>query len=234
MITVNVFSRVFFIKTPSNLGTAFTIEVDSRQYLVTARHVVEGLCAPVEIQVSHDNQWKSLRVERLWIHAAKDIDVAVLPMPLQLSRTLPCPPTIEGLVWGQETFFLGYPFGLTGERTEHNGGFPIAFVRGATFSAGLRDSEGLMLLMLDGHCNEGFSGGPIVFRPRGSQRSNDQLAIAGVVAGFESVPSPVQIKSGETQMSVLTNAGLVRGHAIDHAIAGARALACGFEVVPEA
>jgi hypothetical protein len=233
MITVNVFSRVFFIQTPTTLGTGFTIEVDGRQYLVTARHVVETLAAPAELRVSHDNQWKTLQVARVWVHPAKDIDVAVVPMPLKLSRTLPLPPTTAGIAWGQEMFFLGFPFGMTGERTEHNGGFPIAFVRRATFSAGLKDSEGMMLFLLDGHCNEGFSGGPIVFRPRGSQNPADQLAVAGVVAGFEALPVPVRLNSGETQMNVLTNVGLVRGHAIDHAVAGARALACGFEVVAE-
>ena len=38
MITVNVLHRVFFIKAQS-YGTAFTLDKEGKQYLVTARHV---------------------------------------------------------------------------------------------------------------------------------------------------------------------------------------------------
>ena len=42
-IVSNVFTRVLLIKTPAGEGTAFTLDVDSRQYLVTAKHLVGGL-----------------------------------------------------------------------------------------------------------------------------------------------------------------------------------------------
>jgi S1-C subfamily serine protease len=235
MITANVFTRIFFIRAGADsVGTGFTIEVDNRQYLVTARHVVQTLKPPTDIHISRENEWKALPVTTVWRHPSPDIDIAVIPLTLQLSRTLPCLPQSAGLVWGQEVFFLGYPFGQTGERTEANGGYPIAFVRRATFAAGLRDSKGYLLLMLDGHCNPGFSGGPIVFRPQGSTDPRAPFVIGGVIAGYESVPSPVQIPGGTTQMNVLTNTGLVRGFAIDHAVEAARELGTGVPVAAEA
>ena len=45
MITRNVIQRIFHIKRDNSTGTAFTIDRGSKQYLATARHVVEGIGA---------------------------------------------------------------------------------------------------------------------------------------------------------------------------------------------
>ena len=43
MITANVIYRVFRLKVGLETGTAFTIEEEDREYLVTARHVAYSL-----------------------------------------------------------------------------------------------------------------------------------------------------------------------------------------------
>ena len=43
MITTNAIQRTFHIKRSDASGTAFAIDRASRQYLVTARHVVDGI-----------------------------------------------------------------------------------------------------------------------------------------------------------------------------------------------
>jgi hypothetical protein len=40
----NALLRTLEIKTPAELGTAFTIDVDHRQYIITAKHII----TPVE------------------------------------------------------------------------------------------------------------------------------------------------------------------------------------------
>ena len=45
MITSNVIHRTFHIRYRNGTGTAFAIDRDGRQYLITARHLVEGVAA---------------------------------------------------------------------------------------------------------------------------------------------------------------------------------------------
>ena len=52
MITTNVLQRTFHLKYGANSGTCFTIDIDGRQYVVTARHVVKDICADDFVQSS--------------------------------------------------------------------------------------------------------------------------------------------------------------------------------------
>ena len=53
MITTNVLSRVFHIAWGDSTGTAFAIDHASKQYLVTARHVVKEIDSGDSIRVFH-------------------------------------------------------------------------------------------------------------------------------------------------------------------------------------
>jgi hypothetical protein len=51
--------RTVFIKVETEAGTAFTVDYQGKMYLVTARHVVEGVSATrTAIQVWKEEQWK--------------------------------------------------------------------------------------------------------------------------------------------------------------------------------
>ena len=65
MITTNVLSRVFHIAWRDSTGTAFAIDHASKQYLVTARHVVKGIDSGDSIRVFHEEQWENLTVARV-------------------------------------------------------------------------------------------------------------------------------------------------------------------------
>ena len=56
MITSNVIQRTFHIRRDNSTGTAFTIDRGSKQYLVTARHVVEGIESGNAIEIFHEGQ----------------------------------------------------------------------------------------------------------------------------------------------------------------------------------
>ena len=51
MITATVISRIFHIKFGSSIGTCFTIDVDNKQYFVTAKHVVQNLKDVDEVEI---------------------------------------------------------------------------------------------------------------------------------------------------------------------------------------
>ena len=57
MIPANAIHRVFRIRFGDWSGTAFTNDVENREYLVTARHVVDGMSDSDELMVFPNGDW---------------------------------------------------------------------------------------------------------------------------------------------------------------------------------
>ncbi len=221
MITNNVIHRTLHIRWAESTGTAFTIDHDSKQYLVTARHVVKGIKIRDTIEVFHKNKWKRLGVNVVGI-GKDDSDIAVLACSMQLSPTLPLVADNIGIVHGQPVWFLGYPFGWDSGSEQINYGRPVPFVKGGLLSAIV--SGNVEKLYLDAHNNLGFSGGPVVFVPSG--KPTNELRLAGVISGYPAPLIPIvdhdgaQIKNGAGQPIgyVQENPGIVVAIGIRHAI----------------
>jgi hypothetical protein len=94
MITFNVLDRIFFIR-GAEYGTAFTLDRDGRQYLVTARHLLGTDAGRSAIEVFHDDQWKSLPV-RVVGFGVGEVDVAVLAPAVRLSEDIQLEPSMGG------------------------------------------------------------------------------------------------------------------------------------------
>lgn len=134
-ITANVIYRTFQIRKDHSVGTAFTIDRERKQYLVTARHVVEGIVSGDEIAIYHKKRWKNMAIKVVGVGAEK-IDIAVLACPIQLSPSYPLEASLDGLVYGQSIYFLGFPFGYKWGLEGHlNRGFPMPFVKSGIVSA---------------------------------------------------------------------------------------------------
>jgi hypothetical protein len=101
-ISGNVYDRTFLLKTTVGTGTAFAVDIDDRQYLVTARHMVAGLGDHHQVSVFREKQWKSLEVT---IFRCKDpIDIAVLVPNQLLIRASALPVSYPSKVYfGQES-----------------------------------------------------------------------------------------------------------------------------------
>ena len=179
MVTANVIQRVLNIRIDDSQGSAFTIERGGRQYVVTARHVVQGIEAAQRTAVVFDGEWRNIDFTIVGV-AEGDVDVAVLACGLQLSPTLPMEASTDGLVYGQRAYFLGFPFGWTTGGQHLNRGFPLPFVKGGIVAAYSMGGP-ISTIFLDAHGNQGFSGGPVVFRP---QEGQDDFRVAGVVANY--------------------------------------------------
>jgi hypothetical protein len=235
-ITTNVFRRVLLIQTQKSKGTSFTIDVDNRQYLVTAKHLVAGLKSDDRIEIFKDDKWLPIKVKVL--RCEDPIDIAVLIPTEELTVTFPLEPTMEGIVYGQDVFFVGFPYGQFFTRGLE---YPIAFARKAIVSA-LNSDNGLIKIFLDGQNNPGFSGGPIVFRDP-NRREGYKVAVVIVEFTGEPVPvlKPIKIQSKdikpedrangrivmrndqtfklvETGNEVMLNTGIAIGHGISHAV----------------
>ena len=178
LITSNVLHRTFRIKWGNCTGTAFAMDRASRQYLITARHVVDGLESGNLIKVLYKEEWKDLAVDVVGIGKGK-VDVAVLACSIRLSPPLQLAASDSGLVYGQSVSFLGYPFGWDSGSEEINRGIPLPFVKAGIVSAMVFGD--VSMIFLDAHVNKGFSGGPVVFVPNG--RPRNELSVAGIISG---------------------------------------------------
>ncbi len=227
MITSNVIHRVFRIRYGGTEATAFTVDVDQRQYLVTAKHAVTGLTDGSNVDFFAHGAWKPQQV-RLVGHAPADRDISVLAVNRILTPArLPMPATSVGVIYGQDAFFLGFPYGFTGKYVLTEDGHPLPFVKKATVS--LLD-EGIFLL--DGHNNPGFSGGPVVF----TQPGKNDYSVFAVISGYRAIKEPVYIGdapayAGPNQPLVFRcNTGIIVTWAVDYAVELVRANPVGISL----
>lgn len=236
------FKRVLEIEVGDHAGAGFTIEVDGRQYLVTAKHLVASLAAEDAIKLRTDEGWKKTNV-RIY-RCEGSIDIAVLIPEYQLTASSPSVElTTAGIRFGQDAYFLGFPYDeFYSPGGKFNDGHPLPFVKRGIFSGFVPEANG-SVMYLDGYNNPGFSGGPIVYRD--VTRDDFVFKVAGVVTGFfpdlQAVMKPVPInpqddlaqvepwrivtlKDGkkyrleDTQKMVKTNTGIVVGYNIIFAL----------------
>lgn len=224
-VTTNVLTRVFNIRYKDRIGSSFTIEVQNRQYLITARHLVEGIKNGENVDIRQNQEWKSLTFRVLTVQPP-EVDIIVLVPPTQISLTFPLEPTTQGLLLGQNMYFLGFPFGLYMETGKLNDRVTIPLVKGGIFSGIFTTpSTDYGIIMVDGMNNPGFSGGPIVF----VDQSTKELKVAGVVRGyrfeetqvFRRVPKKKPTDKDRlvrTDMVVESNTGIVIGYDIRNAV----------------
>jgi S1-C subfamily serine protease len=202
MITTNVLQRTFQMRYGDQFGTCFTIDVSERQYLVTARHVVEGIHPSDVVQIQHDQTWKDLNTTIAWI-SVTEADIAILSPEVQISPAHPLVATTASLALGQDVYFCGYPYGLKME-VEHsmNRGFPLPLVKKGVVSS--LDFENRSLI-IDGINNPGFSGGPVVFSVAGS----NEFRVAGVISGYRINYDPVLLNGKDVGLRHGQNTGLI-------------------------
>jgi S1-C subfamily serine protease len=201
---MNVIERVIFIKYNDNCGTGFTIEVNNKQYIITAKHVVEGIKQNDSIFLFHDNQWKKIEVKNIKFKNPK-VDAIVLIPAINVTPITKLEFTSNNIVFGQDVYFLGFPFGLTTEVGSLNNDFPMPFVKKGICSNIDNKNPEITGIWIDGYSNPGFSGGPIVFR----DISTENIKIAGVLIGYLSETIDVIDEKNGTESHVKINSGLI-------------------------
>jgi len=216
MVTANVLQRTFQIKVNDAMGTCFALDMEGRQYLITARHLVRSLAQNAQVSIYHEKKWKTLSVNVVG-HGQNLIDVSVLSPSSQLvSKDLPLPATWKKIVWGQDVYFLGFPYGLHSDVGVLNRDFPLPLIKKGTLSAIIAGDSGDDIFLIDGHVNPGFSGGPVVFSEIGGP--SDKLIVAGVVSAHRMEPSPVILDGKETGLKVYEDTGIMISYHIRFAL----------------
>ncbi|MCY4651562.1 MAG: hypothetical protein OXC95_00185 [Dehalococcoidia bacterium] len=212
--TTEVLHRIFNIRVSAVIGnreevlssgTMFAIELNSRQYLITARHIAEHIARDTLVKVWRNGDWYSIPTSVVG-HGEGIVDVSVLApavglVPVEYHHL----PSLGmgGVILGQEMMFLGFPSGYDVSKTHLlSTGFPIPLVKYARLSGmGIQGYP----MWLDGHNNEGFSGSPICF----VKQDTNEMRIAGVIAAYQQVPKPVLTPHGhDTGLRHWENMGL--------------------------
>jgi hypothetical protein len=209
--TVNALFRTFLIETNLGRGTTFSVDVDNREYWITAKHMFTGiktgpagvftaktvkanlLSQAGEGDEGHDQHWMTETFTV--IDPGKDIDILVLvPNHLLLvgyQRDFNLTTGEKGIGLGGDCEFLGFPYGggwkirWTDSRLPDSKTWKwFPYMKHCTVSAQVLD-KGLAVWVLDGINNEGFSGGPVLFETGPNQK------VFAVISGFHQEPLEV-------------------------------------------
>lgn len=233
-VPYGILSRVFQIRYGNVSGSCFVIDVDSKQYIITARHILPKAKDGDSAELYISGNWHPLIIKLIYPKDDK-IDIVALAADQLIAPKMPINIGGKGIFVGQDVYFLGFPFGLASQSDDPTT-LLVPFIKKGILSAiDFRTSSG-HTLYIDGHNNPGFSGGPVIYANYGE---NEALYIAGVVSGYRSQPTRVieiiekqNIKSGNNADNVtrfvLENTGIVIAHSIDHIIREIREKPIGF------
>lgn len=226
--TSNVLYRVLRLRNATATGSAFTIEVDGKQYLITARHLLKNFGSEGDVELWMDGRWAKMRARA--IYPSKGVvDIAALDLGKPVTINFPLAASSGGLTLGQQVYFLGYPHGLgSSVAVQPPPGFgEIPFLKSGIVSALDDRDPDAWILYLDGQNNPGFSGGPIVFW----HAESGSFRVAGVVRGYRNEALPVLKKkkledpqaTAYNDLYTRSNSGIVIGYDIRHIVEAIRA-----------
>lgn len=259
--TINMLQRVFMIEYKNERGTGFSIDVDGREYWITARHILTGAKSKpygtvsdktIELKLLNPGgdgeQWMVRKFTVL--QPAADVDIVVLaPSEPILGEVSQSPPaTSDGLMIGGNCEFLGFAYGGGWRGKFEKGSYWLPYIKHCGVSGMDTDSR---LWILDGINNAGFSGGPVIFG------TGNDLKIVAVISGY--VQEPTEVIAGapalvvanrrnqnsqapktypdgkeHNKQTVNLNSGFILAYDIEHAVDLIKAHPIGAERKPSA
>jgi hypothetical protein len=193
--TSNILFKTLMIKSKTEAGTMFSIDVDDREYWLTAKHILTGRrsgpagefsekTASLDVldPIGRAIKWNSIQFAV--IDPGKDIDIVVLIPNTTLQEIgIPSLKVSSSMGIGQECSFLGFPYANTWTATFNSTEYKMPFIKHCYISGIIRQPAAV--LVLDGINNLGFSGGPVLY-----QTGQNQVVL-GVISGYHSEPGEV-------------------------------------------
>lgn len=102
-IRTNTLASVFFVKA-AQYGTAFTIDVEGTEYLVTARHLFDLQTATHQVALYRNNAWSTFTPTAI-VFSRSEADIAVLRLHERLTPGhLQISASIAHFALGQDVF----------------------------------------------------------------------------------------------------------------------------------
>jgi len=216
MVSNQILQSVLYLKYGEKGGSSIAVTIDKQGYIVTARHIFPKNLKnkdTIEFEIMKDGKWSKFNATFL-VHRNENIDIAVLKMkgPEREENYFDIGSTDYYL--SQECFFLGFPFGYKMEDTSgQNSGFPLPFVKKGIISAFITDSANATQILLDGHNNPGFSGGPVVIVQLDPNKKM-KMRVISIISGYLNEKKIMKTKFGN--LPYAENSGIVTSYSFDH------------------
>lgn len=193
MISKNIIQRVVFVKYWSSIWTGFTVDINEKQYLISAKHIFEGLHCEGVIEILQKGEWKTLAVSPIF---CGDNNLDLIAFSFWETKITPSDSLdywSKSSYLSQDVYFLWFPYWLKiNDNNWVNNHFPFPFVKKWIISAFDFENE---YFFIDAHNNSWFSGWPVVvikpwtndmcvawvvhwFIPDNQTRENSGIAIA--------------------------------------------------------
>jgi len=218
----SIVGRTFCVRTEAVQGTAFTMDVDGKRYLITAQHVI-GTNSTGSISIESTSGQEQIDIELVG-HSTPKLDVSVMrpskPIHDHCFRTEPQNSESSSIVICEDVYSCGFPLGLSTDVFYFpNFPYPIPLLRRWMVSGFDTDQY-----FLDGFVNPGASGSP-VFKMHGTV----PIVIGVAVARFIE-PSSVTAGQRATGGQVALNSGIVTVTKIGHVMALIRTNSNGLRI----
>lgn len=213
------------------VGTAFLIDYDNFNILITCRHIIEGsdfnrLFLSFN---THDHQIHRIPFTQLsnnvvdWIIDTRpEIDIALIPVPIDFEkwdvRKLPLSmfATYDELFEGDELFFLGFPLGI---KSLSGGIHPL--VRQGIIA--FKHENGPFLI--DAHVYPGNSGSPVFLKPSVidfDEKGNTTIGkvrppkLIGIISSYIPYIDPcISVQTNRARITFEENSGLATVFPVD-------------------
>ncbi|MDP3468369.1 MAG: serine protease [Daejeonella sp.] len=209
-LTQNFLARTFMLKYGSGTASGFLIRYKNLDYLVTAKHIF-GNDDKRGLLVNIGKGWHKIE-GKIYYHTNKQIDIAVV----KVSNITVDKEGIEledySVALGEWAYFLGFPYGLsTDDNSNINAGIPMPFIKRAALSS-MSTTGSAITLVLDGHNNPGFSGGPVIIK----NLKTNKPTIAGVISGY--IPQTNKLVTPAGTWDYSENSGIIIAYGTKHVI----------------
>jgi S1-C subfamily serine protease len=214
---------VHLLRFGNEAGTCFTLTIDAKQYVITAKHVVDEIKSGDKVSIYRGGAWEEIAVSPISIGSKLDIAILVPERPVSDPSFDIGAGSLGGLNMASEVYFLGFPYGgnlSVGDRTYRlfstlslsGSTYPAALVKRGIIS-GFDDSDmESPVFYIDGMNNPGFSGGPVVFY----DKTSNQPKVIGVVSAR--IPEELMTSKGVEAPPVWVNSGIIIAHQISSAL----------------
>lgn len=224
MVPQNVLQRVFHIQVGEETGTCFVIDVNNKQYFVTAKHVIENYVKYGGIQIMRDDKWIPLTIQYLGFSPNADVAVFTIPEIIIDTTPLPIDITVGEYFASQDVYFLGFPWRSYTDIGAHNNYYPLPYIKKAIISAfdyPEKNDKSKSIIFLDGHNNEGFSGAPVATSSMHDTTKKVANRIIGIVSSYRVVNRNIHDSDTNESLNNLQykeNIGIITSYSIKYAL----------------
>ena len=232
-------SRVYCAIFGKQHGAFFTIEVNKKQYCITAKHLAKQLDyssdGRAEISVPRSISLFSIPV-KLVGHGEADVDISVLTAEYVMGKPEPLMEPIAP-EYGEDAFFFGFPY-IQEARTGVAMGIDasIPFVKKGIISYISRNGR----FCISEQVTKGFSGGPVIMiGSYGTKESHDVFYhVIGVTTAYRPTDIPVvgdnEESDNESSLIAKANSGIMVAHDIKFALDIIESNPIGFSIKTKA